>query len=52
MVTGQKSAHEYYLRSRERLTEEDKEENRRRCIEYYMRHRKSSKPYKGTPKKG
>lgn len=50
MVAGQKSAYEYHLKYKEKLTEEDKAKNRQYGIEYYMKHRKSNKPYRPRKK--
>jgi len=51
MATGQKSAYEYHVKYRENISEDDKEKNRQYGIEYYMKHRKSTKPYRPRKKR-
>lgn len=50
MVLGQKSAYEYYSKRHKTITEEEKAKNRQYGIEYYIKNRKSKKPYRPRKK--
>lgn len=50
MTSGQKSAYEYFSKRHKTITEDDKEKNRQYGIEYYIKNRKSKRPYRPLKK--